>query len=169
MKQINWIIFILLVQFNIVDAMTIYFDAEDRTIGAWNNRTDKILQWRFREFGTEVEILDERGVIRDMDAFEFRVSVQTVLGARDLVYTLGSVHLGIIENGGAIHHALGDDRIRGSVWDEDSHNNALGMWQTFTRNLAEDIQAYEAGNELVSINAFMIRGSGLLDDIEAIN
>jgi len=137
-------------------------DGENR----WNNRTDKILQWRFRDFGAEVEILDERGVIRNLDAFEFRVSVQTTLGARDLVYTLGSVHLGIIENGGAIHHALGDDRIRGSVWDEDSHNNALGMWQTITRDLEEDIRDFEPNNRLLGVNAFAVRNSGLIDDIK---
>jgi len=133
---------------------------------SWNNRDKKILQWRFRNFGSEVEVINPRGIIRDPNAFEFRVSVDTTDGARDLIYTLGAENLGLIENGHTIHHGLGDDRIRGSVWSGDNPMNELGLWQTITRDLEEDIRDFEPNNSLVSVNSFQVRNSGLVDDIK---
>jgi len=40
-----------------------------------------------------------------------------------------------------------------------------GTWQTFTRDLEADLQQYEPGNELLAVNAFLIRGSGMVDDM----
>jgi hypothetical protein len=131
-----------------------------------NNSDNKILQWRFRNFGPEVEVIDPRGIIRDPEAFEFRVSVETEEGARDLIYTLGATHQGLIEGGTTIHHGLGDDRIRGSVWAGDDPMNELGLWQTITRDLEEDIKDFEPNNRLVSINSFEVRNSGFVDDIK---
>ncbi len=137
---------------------------------AWNNREDKIIQWKFRAFGPEPEILsadpDERGTIRDPEAFAFRVSVETTQGYRELLYTLGDTNLGIIEDGQTIHHGLGDDRIRGSIWEGDDPLNILGAWHAVTRDLEEDIMDFEPDNRLVSINAFIVRNSGLVDDIK---
>ncbi|MCH9740300.1 MAG: DUF5011 domain-containing protein [Epsilonproteobacteria bacterium] len=141
--------------------------------GAWNNSEQKIVQWKFRNFGGELEVLsadpDARGTIRDVEAFEFRVSVETSEGVRDLVYSLGSTHQGVIENGAAIHHGLGDDRIRGSVWAGDDPMNALGLWQTITRDLEEDIRDFEPNNSLVAVNGFQVRNSGLVDDIKLLS
>jgi len=134
---------------------------------SWNNRDQKILQWRFRNFGPEVEILDERGTIRDPNAFEFRIFVDTENGKRELVYTLGLEDLGL--NGNVIHHCLGDDRIRGSVWSGDDPMNELGLWQTITRDLQQDINDFEPNNKLISINGFQVRNSGLVDDIKALS
>ena len=140
---------------------------------AWNNRTQRIVQWRFRDFGDEPEILlanpDERGFIRDRDAFQFRVHVDTREGHRDLLYTLGDRHQGIIENGTTIHHALGDDRIRGSVWAGDNPMNEMGLWQTITRDISEDIRDFEPNNELIAVNGFEVRNSGLVDDIKMLS
>jgi aromatic ring-cleaving dioxygenase len=139
-----------------------------------NNSTQKILQWRFRDFG-DVEVLgadpDERGTIRDPNAFAFRVHVQTTEGARDLLYTLGSSNQGLIENGATIHHALGDDRTRGSVWegDEPLRMNELGLWQTITRDLEKDIRDFEPENSLVRVDSFEVRNSGLIDDVKMLS
>ncbi len=138
--------------------------------GAWNNETEKIVQWKFRDFGPEPEILsadpDERGTIRDPQAFEFRVSVETTAGHREMIYTLGADNLGLIENGIGIHHGLGDDRIRGSIWAGDDPQNILGAWHSVTRDLEEDIMDFEPNNRLISVNAFIVRNSGLVDDIK---
>ena len=140
---------------------------------AWANETQKILRWRFREFGPEPIVLaanpDERGTIRDLQAFEFRVKVETEAGMRDLVYTLGAENLGMIENGTAIHHGLGDDRMIGSVWAGDDPMNLLGLWQTVTRDLEEDIRDFEPTNRLLRVNGFIVRNSGLVDDIEMLS
>ncbi len=136
---------------------------------AWNIQDKKILQWRFRNFGPEVEVIDPRGIIRDPNAFEFRVHVNTTEGHRDLVYKLGAEDLGLIENGTTIHHGLGDDRIRGSVWAGDDPQNELGLWQTITRDLQEDIKDFEPNNQLISIDGFEVRNSGFVDDIKVLS
>jgi len=130
----------------------------------WNNRDHQIFQWRFRGFGPEVEVFDSRGIIRDDRAFEFRIYVRTAQGKRELLYTLGAQHQGV--SGRVIHHGLGDDRIRGSVWAGDDPINELGLWQTVTRDLEEDIRDFEPNNRLIAINGFQVRGSGLIDDIK---
>jgi hypothetical protein len=134
-----------------------------------NNRSFKILQWKFKGFGGESEILDERGTIRDIDAFEFRVIVTTTDGERDLIYTLGENNLGLIENGKTIHHALGDDRAIGSVWSGDNPINELGLWQSVTRNLDEDIKDFEPNNSLIAVNSFEVHNSGLIDDVKMLS
>ncbi|MCK4440609.1 MAG: hypothetical protein KAU90_01295 [Sulfurovaceae bacterium] len=134
-----------------------------------NNSSCKILQWKFRGFGHEPEIFDTRGVIQDPKAFEFRVHIQTKNGARDLTYTLGEDNLGLIENNFTIHHALGDDRTIGSVWSGDDPINELGLWQSVTRDLDEDIKDFEQNNTLVSVNSFEVHNNGLIDDIKMLS
>ncbi|WP_457675923.1 hypothetical protein [Thiolapillus sp.] len=137
---------------------------------AWRARGRSILQWRFRQFGGPPVHPIETGHVEDPDALEFRVSVQTVMGPRDLVYRLGGQHLGLIEGGSAIHHAIGDDRTIGSTIDEpnipDDEENPLGLWQAEARDLEQDIQDFEPQNRLVSVNAFTVRNTGLVDDIK---
>ena len=133
---------------------------------SWKNRKDSIFQWRFKAFGNAPEVIEEPGVIRNKKAFEFRVFVDTKRGARELVYTLGLSHLGVIKEG-VIHHALGDDRTIGSVLL--GSNNLLGLWQTVTRDLEEDIKDFEPDNRLIEVNGFQVRGSGFVDDIQLFN
>jgi len=44
-------------------------------------------------------------------------------------------------------------------------NSKNGTWQTFTRDLEADLKAYEPDNELLTVNGFLVRGSGRVDDI----
>jgi len=139
------------------------------------NHTQKILQWRFRNFGPDPIVLsadpDERGTIRDPDAFAFRVHVVTTKGERDLLYTLGELHEGILEDGTTIHHALGDDRTTGSIWagDEPIRMNEMGLWQGVTRDLERDLRDFEPDNTLISVESFEVRNSGLVDDVKMLN
>ncbi|HFD11698.1 MAG TPA: endo alpha-1,4 polygalactosaminidase [Crenotrichaceae bacterium] len=81
------------------------------------------------------------------------ITVQTTLGQRYLYYTQASVNKGIRgKKGNFIHHGLG--RI--------SRN---GSWQTITRNLLEDLQEFEPDNQILSVNGFLIRGNGRIDNI----
>ena len=133
-----------------------------------NSENFKILQWRFKDFGTP-EILDRRGIIRDIDIFEFRVHTTTSNGKRDLIYKLGEDNLGLIESNRTIHHALGDDRAIGSVWVENYPENSLGMPQAITRDLDEDIRDFEPNNHLLKIDSFEVKGSGRVGYIKLLS
>jgi len=40
-----------------------------------------------------------------------------------------------------------------------------GTWQTFTKDIEAELKKYESDNNLISINGFMVRGNGSVDDI----
>ncbi len=102
---------------------------------AWNDRDRKYLKW-------------------DMNFNEWSmifVNIETAQGHRFLYYTPRSSDRGRI-NDEYIHHGLG--------------NRAQdGLWNTFTRNLEADLQEFDPGNTLVSVNGILIRGSGQMDNI----
>jgi hypothetical protein len=41
-----------------------------------------------------------------------------------------------------------------------------GQWQSFSRNLEADLEAFEAGNQIISVNGFLIRGNARVDNIK---
>jgi hypothetical protein len=40
-----------------------------------------------------------------------------------------------------------------------------GQWHTFARDLQADLEASQPGVDILEVNAFLIRGSGRVDDI----
>lgn len=78
--------------------------------------------------------------------FVIMVSIKTKKGYRDLIYTSG-------EDNGNLYFGLGKYLISGT-------------WQTITRDLEADLHKHEPNNEIVSVNAFIIRGSGKIGKIE---
>lgn len=82
------------------------------------------------------------------------VSVQTPKGHRLLAYSESDSDKGI--SYGIIHHGLGQ-------------RSRDGRWHTITRDLQADLVEFEADNNITSVNAFQIRGSGCLDDIVLFN
>ena len=84
--------------------------------------------------------------------FTIYISTWTTNGHRYLVYRPINNSSGL--NGESIGIGLGTDVDN-------------GVWRTISRNIAEDIANAEEDNELVSINAFFVRGSGRIDDIES--
>jgi len=129
-----------------------------------NNSKYTLFEWSFRGFG-ESEIIDTRGTIKNPDAFEFIIGVDTKLGKRKLLYKLGEESLGLIDTN-TIHHALGDDRTVGSVWVEDYPKNKLGLWQGELRDLQEDIRDFERDNSLIRVDYFRVKGDGKVKDIK---
>ena len=79
------------------------------------------------------------------------VSVQTTKGHRFLTYDNSDTNRG--EDRGGIHHGLGS-----------SSNN--GTWKSFTRDLQADLEDFDSGNTIISVDGFFIRGSGRIDDIK---
>ncbi|MEE9423658.1 MAG: hypothetical protein V3V18_01610, partial [Methylococcales bacterium] len=67
-----------------------------------------------------------------------------------------SVDYDALGSGRYVHHGLGPQ-------------TQDGQWHTIKRNLLEDLQDAQSGNSIVSIDAFLVRGSGLIDDIKTLN
>ncbi len=86
------------------------------------------------------------------ESFKIYISVRTTNGHRYIRYSATDGDEGL--SGEYIRIGLGA-------------NADDGTWRTFERNLAQDISNAEPNNELLDIDAFMIRGSGRLDDIVA--
>jgi len=103
--------------------------------GAWNNTTEHTLKWSMN--------FDEDYVIY--------VRVMTKNGPKYIYYTASDKSNGK-KNDSYIHIGLG----------RDSNN---GSWQDFNRDLEADLKKYEPNNELIAVNAFLVRGNGLVDDI----
>ena len=78
--------------------------------------------------------------------FVIFISIYTDYGYRYLIYTSGS-------QDGNLYYGLGA-------------NSTSGRWHTFTRNIEDDLHKFEKENQLLFVNAFLIRGNGLIDDIE---
>jgi len=100
---------------------------------AWNNRKDKTIRWD----------------LNFNKSFVIMVSLKTIDGYRDLIYTSG-------EDNGNLYFGLGKYLVKGT-------------WQTITRDLEADLHKYEPDNKIISVNAFLIRGSGRIAKIEMLS
>jgi len=103
---------------------------------AWNNTEETIIQWSMNY----------------NEHFLVYISVETIKGHRYIYYTPSNSNGGLSSNGRYIHHGLGSASINGE-------------WQTFTRDLEADLKEFESDNDIISVNAFLIRGNGKVDDI----
>ena len=103
---------------------------------AWGNTSNKVISWESK--------FD--------DNFVVYIPVQTTLGFRYLYYTAISRDAGIHANPKYIHHGLGSNRRNGE-------------WNTIYRDLQADLEEFEPGNQVLSVNGFLIRGSGRVDNI----
>jgi hypothetical protein len=78
--------------------------------------------------------------------FVIFISLETKLGKRYLIYTPG-------DKNGYMQYGLGVDATSGT-------------WQSYSRNLEEDLRYFDNRNSILKINSFVIRGSGSLDNIK---
>ena len=79
------------------------------------------------------------------------VSVETDAGHRYIYYTPDDYNnLGTDKY---VHYGLGSDIID-------------GQWYTFIRDLRVDLENVQPGNKVLEVNGYLIRGSGMVDDIK---
>jgi len=83
-------------------------------------------------------------------SFQVYVSVDTTAGHRYMYYT--PVNNDSLGTGEYVHHGLGS-----GVYD--------GTWRTFERDLLADLHDAQPSVDIIDVNAFLIRGSGYVDDI----
>ena len=84
------------------------------------------------------------------EPFVIYFSCQTAKGHRYIYYTNSDTDL--LDRGGYVHHGLGADTVNGD-------------WISVSRNLQSDLNEAQPGNKIISIDAFLVRGSGMIDDI----
>jgi len=124
-----------------------------RLRGVWNNTENEILQWKSRYY----------------EDYQVEVNVQTAQGDRILRYINTGNYTpsgGITDNGQTIWHELGRGALVGLNNDTWRNGETNDFWQTVTRDLQQDIQDFEPENQLIAVNSFAVRGSGLMDDIK---
>ncbi len=79
------------------------------------------------------------------------VALETTNGARYLTYEPKDRDRGVIGN--YIRFGLGSDANS-------------GKWKTYSRNLEDDLHKFEPSNKLLAINALLVRGNGVIDNIK---
>lgn len=166
-------VFLLILLFFINLSALVYEDAEDKSTKRWvtvsskyqgtiSNVLDKAKKSQVIKFegnGTrsiyQLEIhpsvenikMNNRLFTWEMNYLEdfvILVVVNTIEGKRHLIYTPGG------ENS---YLQYGLNKIKN------------GKWKKYSRNLEKDLQIYENDNKILDIKYFVIKGSGLIDNI----
>ena len=106
---------------------------------SWNDTANKTIKW----------------TMNYSEDYIIYVRVMTKFGYRYLYYTNSNQNYGEInyDKPHYIHNGLGT-----------ASND--GMWRTFARDLSYDLKRHQPDNEIISVDGFFIRGSGLIDDVE---
>jgi hypothetical protein len=82
------------------------------------------------------------------------IDLETTAGHRYLTYT--PVNVSELGAGEYVKHGLGTDAMDGE-------------WHTYVRDLQADLSAAQPGVTILEVNGFLIRGSGMVDDIKLHN
>ncbi len=112
-------------------------------VGNWNGRPNDWAE------------LDRKTLTWDMkftEAYGFFVTVETTKGHRYLYYDATNKDRGLIGNGEYIHHGITPGYMD-------------GKWHTVSVDLEADLKEYEPDNSIIRATGFLVRGSGLLDNI----
>ncbi|MCK5854015.1 MAG: hypothetical protein KAG56_02250, partial [Sulfurovaceae bacterium] len=117
---------------------------------SWTDTQNDIIQWK----------------IKTENWFKVMVHVNTTNGLRDMVYFPERRDRRFNSETSEIGIGIGERRHLGDASPDDDDNGIPdydigtgGTWQTFTRNVAMDVNEYEEGNTLVSINGFTVIGT----------
>ena len=86
------------------------------------------------------------------DYFVIKINISTSQGDKTLFYWPGDMTF-IAGAGNAIFIGLGSE-------------SANGEWQSFTRNIHDDVRQIESINDIFSLNQFTLYGNGQIDDIK---
>jgi len=102
----------------------------------WNNIVNTNIRWKMKY----------------AENFKIYVKVNTLNGVRYLLYANYS------------KPASNNDALY--LWYDISNEIASGVWQNVSRNLRVDLKNREPANDLTEIDAFWVKGSGFIDDVE---
>ncbi len=102
----------------------------------WNNSHQTHLRWSMQTDG----------------GFSVYIQLETADGLRYLIYDQYSTDRGS-DSASSLRFGLGSGAYDGN-------------WQTFTRNVYEDLAAFQPDNELIAVHGVQFRGSFRVDDIQ---
>jgi len=105
----------------------------------WKDKANKTIKWSMKY----------------SEDFMIYVRLTTKFGYRYLYYTDSNKNYGEVgyKKPHYIHNGLGT-----------TSND--GTWRTFSRNLSADLKRHQPMNEIISVDGFFVRGSGLIDDVK---
>jgi hypothetical protein len=120
------------------------WDSSTNKLMKWSDTTNNTIKWSMKYSADEEYIIYVRLSTKD--------------GYRYLYYTNLNRNYGeaAYDRPHYIHHGLGT-----------ASND--GTWRTFTRNLSADLKEFQPTNEIISIDGFFVRGTGLIDDVELLS
>jgi len=106
---------------------------------AWKNSTEKHISWK----------------MNFTEKFKIMVYVKTKLGQRILYYDYKNRDRGMYKRK-YLRMGLG-------------RHTKKGKWLTIERDLEVDLKKFEPKNSIVTVNAFRVNGSGMIDDVKLSN
>lgn len=118
--------------------------------GTWNNTSEFNLNLCMRY--SSAYVLYMRVYTANYISFTYNGNNYNT-NQRYIYYTSANSDLGVHSNQSYIHHGLGSATVN-------------GQWHSIHRDLQADLQEYEPTNSITSVTAFLIRGSGKVDDIQ---
>lgn len=153
---------------------TVYEDAEDKKSSRWElldassfgkveniydkNRAGRIIKLKGEGTKSAYKLMMDEGAIQENQAekilhwemnyredFVIIVGMDTKGGKRYLIYTPS-------DEDGYMQYGLGE-------------HTRSGTWQTFNRNLQEDLNQFEELNDIKRVHTFVVRGSGSIDNV----
>jgi hypothetical protein len=110
--------------------------------GTWNNTTEFNVHW-CAKYSTDYVVF-----------LRVYTTLPNTSGSRQryIYYTARNYNNGLSSSGYYIHHGIGTDK-------------SDGQWHSLNRDLQADLSEFEPGNTITSVVAYLIRGTGRIDDI----
>ena len=119
-------------------------------IGAGTDHGYKLTNTDLTAWGNTTQFFIEWS-LNYSEYFELYVDVETTAGHRYLYYTPTDDNS--LGSGEYVRHGIGSGVIDGA-------------WHTFARDLQADLRAAQPDASVLEVNGFLIRGSGMIDDIK---
>jgi len=174
MKKIKYFILLFLLMTTFIQSKT-YEDGEDKEVKRWRvlgstplgmvtnvydkDKSSYVIKFKGEGTKSAYMLMSREGASWNNEEehilhwqmnygedFVIIVGMETRKGKRYLIYTPG------VKNG-YMQYGLGA-------------NSSDGTWQRYTRNLQKDLERFENNNQIKSVETFVIRGSGRIDNVK---
>lgn len=122
-----------------------------RVIQLSGSGTSTGYKYPYSESWNDAKHLTIQWSMKYYENYRIYISIDTSAGHRYMTYD--PVDYDNLGTGEYVYHGLGSDSYDGT-------------WRTFTRDLLADLHEAQPSADIIDVNAFLIRGSGYIDDIK---